>query len=126
MDSGGSFIIYWGIAKLVRHQTLTLARPCRSLVRVQLPQPPAASVDIPGWITTKLVENKLVTIQSLYPFFAIVNGEFRVAYTAHSYSGNTPDFQSGHRRFESGMRLQPGGFLDFPTQLLSEPKKGFQ
>ena len=80
MDSYGSFIIYWGIAKLVRHQTLTLARPCRSLVRVQLPQPPAASVDIPGWITTKLVENKLATIQSLYPFFAIVNGEFQVVF----------------------------------------------
>ena len=78
MDSYGSFVIYWGIAKMVRHQTLTLARPCRSLVRVQLPQPPAASVDIPGWITTKLVENKLATIQSLYPFFAIVNGEDQV------------------------------------------------
>lgn len=75
-----ALFIYWGIAKLVRHQTLTLARPCRSLVRVQLPQPPAASVDIPGWITTKLVENKLATIQSLYPFFAIVNGEFQVVF----------------------------------------------
>ena len=80
MDSGGTFI-YWGIAKMVRHQTLTLARPCRPLVRIQLPQPPAASVDIPGWIfTTKLVENKLATIPSLYPFFAIVNGEFQVVF----------------------------------------------
>ena len=35
------FLIYWGVAKLVRHQTLTLARPCRPLVRAQPPQPPA-------------------------------------------------------------------------------------